>query len=291
MRIISIVFLACTTLTSLRGAVVVGVGYSNPISLNFAPGEIITFFIEGIGRDLPSGVSATTLPLPSSLAGISATLDFGVALKLQVPIISVYPLSSCPPGISTPRCGGSYTAVRVQIPFGPYLVLDPTSIFLGIYYGPDIQFFESGSLVTTINNVTMVSDKIHITSMKKSSGEPTGPFFPYKAGDTLVFYATGLKFPNNLVRSGESPTVPIEAPVSISFDWSPNNLGSKPTLTNARKPAFSGMIPGYAGLYQINVVLPEGPKDLYVCRQGETNLTINIAGNSSFDSKAICMRQ
>ncbi len=283
MRTISMVFLACTTLTSLRAAVVIGVGNSNPISLNFAPGQIITFFIEGIGRDLTSGVSATTLPLPNSLAGVSAILDFGVTLKIQVPIITVYPLSSCPPGISPPRCGGSYTAVRVQIPFGPYQVLDPTSHVGGLYFGPDIQFFENGSLVTTINNVTMVSDQIHIVSM--------GPFPPYKAGDTLVFYATGLKFPNNLVRPGESPSVPIEAPVSISFDWSPNNLGSKPTLTNARKPAFSGMIPGYAGLYQINVVLPEGPKDLYVCRPGETNLTINIAGNSSFDSKAICMIQ
>ena len=60
----------------------VGAGYATP-SLTVAPGEIVTLQVTGLNTVLPSPVTAQQAPLPTQLAGISATLNqyvHGVAL-------------------------------------------------------------------------------------------------------------------------------------------------------------------------------------------------------------------
>ena len=64
---------------------------------------------------------------------------------------------------------------------------------------------------------------------------------PAKAGDALVFYATGLGPVNPPVVEGQAPPVdPIEVTIQ----------GKKARV------AFAGL--AYAGVFQINVYVPEG---------------------------------
>jgi uncharacterized protein len=71
-----------------------------------------------------------------------------------------------------------------------------------------------------------------------------------RAGGPLVIYATGLGVTNPPVAEGAAaPGAPLIAPVAL------------PSVTAGGQAAtvfFVGLVPGLVGLYQINVVLPEG---------------------------------
>ena len=95
---------------SADAATVVSAGYSTPTSITVAPGQITTFFVSGIGASLTGPVRATTVPLPTSLGGISATLN-----GLAIPMVAVEPIATCR-SQTLPGCG-FYTAITVQIPF------------------------------------------------------------------------------------------------------------------------------------------------------------------------------
>ena len=61
---------------------------------------------------------------------------------------------------------------------------------------------------------------------------------------------------------------------------------------------WSGLVPGYVGLYQVNFIVPPVPPgtppcvDIRFSSPGnvvETNLTVTIAGKESFDAAGICV--
>ena len=57
--------------------IVTGAGYTLPAPVNVAPGQILTVYVQGIGSALTQPVRNPGYPLPTSLAGISATLQQG----------------------------------------------------------------------------------------------------------------------------------------------------------------------------------------------------------------------
>jgi hypothetical protein len=123
--------IACAAISALTAAdntaTVIGAGYALPNIVKVAPGQVITFFLHGIGAGLTKPVVASSLPLPTLLARISAAFT-RQGPAIPVPIIGVEPVSPvC--GIVQPGCGYTYTAVTVQIPFNTY-GQDPTA-FVG----------------------------------------------------------------------------------------------------------------------------------------------------------------
>jgi uncharacterized protein (TIGR03437 family) len=93
--------------------------------------------------------------------------------------------------------------------------------------------------------------------------------------------------------------------VDIEFDFRPNAMPSHPyinPLTAAPlvpAPIFAGLTPGQVGLYQINVKIPDNLPPMPPCTGTspsplsslvETNLTIDIGGQGSFDGAAICVQ-
>src|SRR5262249_47188688 len=102
-------------------------GYISPTPIWAAPSQIITVFISGAKTLLPAidpEVRAKTLPLPTSLAGFSATVRHGNN-TYAAPLISIEQTRSCDSAIDRsstlwPNC--VITAVTLQIPFE----IDPT---------------------------------------------------------------------------------------------------------------------------------------------------------------------
>ena len=88
------VLLSASAIASAQTAGVAAAGYQLPTIINVAPGQVLTFYVHGIGANLKSRVAASSLPLPMSLAGISAVLVQALP-GIPMPILSVEPVSTC----------------------------------------------------------------------------------------------------------------------------------------------------------------------------------------------------
>jgi uncharacterized protein (TIGR03437 family) len=90
---------------------------------------------------------------------------------------------------------------------------------------------------------------------------------PVKAGDIVAIYCTGLGQVDVKLNAGDvSPGSPLA------------NTISKPTVLIGGQPAavqFSGLAPGFVGLYQINAVVPAAVSP------GPAPVVINIAGQTT----------
>src|SRR5258708_30206535 len=93
-----------------------GMGYSYPVPLSVAPGQLITVFVYGANTQLTAPVRATGSLLPTMLAGVSVTYRQG--MDQAAPILEVRPISTCL-GIPQPSGSGCGTilAVTAQMPF------------------------------------------------------------------------------------------------------------------------------------------------------------------------------
>src|SRR5579864_349174 len=116
-------------------------GYSSPVPLPVAPGQVITLFVQGVNTQLTAPVRATTPTWPATLAGVSVTYTQGT--PQPAPILEVRPISSCF-GIPAPTGStcGTILAVTVQLPF-QMLTLCP------LCGRPDIP----ASIAVTVNGV------------------------------------------------------------------------------------------------------------------------------------------
>jgi minor extracellular serine protease Vpr len=91
---------------------------------------------------------------------------------------------------------------------------------------------------------------------------------PAKSGDTLVVYATGLGAVNPPVAAGmPGPSV---SPAKTVNDVSVQIGGVD------SKVLFSGLAPGFSGVYQVNVEVPAGLSD-----SDSTSFVLSVAGQSS----------
>jgi hypothetical protein len=289
-------------------AAVVAAGYESPTPVLIAPGQIVTFFIHGIGSSLTAPIRASTIPLPLSLGGISAILG-PFKPEPAVPILAVEPMGTCGGG-DTPGCS-LFTAVTVQIPYE--IVFDDPNAIRGSFLGSGgfLRFAENGITVASIYIVANV-DQIHLVRacdlmlakrdascrpiLAHANGDLVNSSNPAKAGEEVVLYAVGLG-PMG-IGTGEPVPVPPRNSTrfAVSFDFRPDALASRPHL-NSERPVFAGLTPGFQGLYQINVVIPAAPPGTPPCTPSgvvanpriQTNLTINVGGPLSFDGIGICV--
>jgi len=308
--LLAICLSATPVLGSAQTAGVAAAGYQLPTIINVAPGQVLTFYIHGIGASLKSRVAASSLPLPMSLAGISAVLVQSVP-AVPMPILSVEPVSTCL-DMGQPGCS-PYTAVTVRIPSD--IVANDVATLRGAPVAATwVRFSENGSVVATVD-VVLYADQIHVLRacdtlfggfpyipcstplVVRADGSQVTSQAPAKPGDEIQIYAVGL----GGTSGPDGDAVPSPRSVSIlgiSFDARPNALPSRPSATTVlSQPAFAGLIPGYVGLYQVNVTVPDHGPGTQPCNpyvRGPTridsNLTINIIGRNSFDGPAICVQ-
>jgi uncharacterized protein (TIGR03437 family) len=207
-----------------------------------APGELITVF----GQNLASGVTqSANLPWPQQAGG--ATVFLGSQplpilyastgqLNLQVP----YPVP-----VNTQYQLSVQNGSTLSVP----LTLVVASAAPGIF-AVNSQGTGQGSIVKS-DGVTLAQ-----------AGTPA------LIGETIVIYCTGLGAVTGNVAAGtaapSSPPATTVNPVAVT-------IGGQPAAV-----VFSGLTPGFAGLYQVNAVVPSG-----VTAGNSVPVTVSAAGQTS----------
>lgn len=289
---------------------IIGAGYLFPAPIFLAPGQVITVFAIGVGSTLTQPVFAGTGKLPNSLAGISVT--FVQDTNLQAPILAVSPVAHC-------RNCAVMAAITIQV---TYELEQPPASPGGIL--PGVEFFVTENGVA--GNWSLVfpeADQIHILTtcdtvfggsvptsgrcpweVTHADGTLVSNASPATPGEQLVAYAVGLGAANPAVPTGEAATqpTPTVATLRLGFNFQADALPSAPPFSQtspAATPLFTGLTPGYPGLYQINFVVPPVPAGVLPCPSPgqalgpgfvNTNLTVSVGGSTSFDGAAICVQ-
>ena len=194
-----------------------------------------------IGERLADGIAAGGVPRDTLLNGTLVALG-GVALPLlyvspsQINAIVPYGL---PINTALPMVvqRGTSLTVPVSIPIAPAQPAVFTTASSGVGQG---HIYVSGTTLA-------------------GSGNPARP------GDTVVIFCAGLGAVDQRVDAA-SP-----APVANTLARATVTIGGKDASV-----AYSGLAPGFTGLYQINAVVPDG-----VTPGSEVPVIITIAGQVS----------
>ena len=208
-------------------------GVSNPAAVNqangVAPGSLVSIFGGSLAGSLASADSTT---LSTSLSDVSAVTINGMAS----PLVMV--------------SGGQITA---QIPWevlaGPATVTVARGNAFSNAFNVQVNQF-----APALFNIQLGGLQAIAVNGDGSLAAPTGFLgnlnaHPATAGDTLVFYATGLGPVNNTPPDG---TLPPDTSSTTT---------SQPVMTIGGIPAqvtWAGLSPQFFGVYQLNVVVPQG---------------------------------
>jgi uncharacterized protein (TIGR03437 family) len=207
----------------IGNAVVVNAASYEP---GVSPGALATIFGDNL-TTVSDVVLADTNPLPIQLAGVEVLVS----------------------GFSAPIYGIAYAngedQISIQVPYEA-----PT--------GPgaaEIQVYDAGTLVADFFTDSFTEDPGIFTYngnfaiAEDSNYSIIGPDNPANPGEALVLYVTGLGPLNqDLVDGYGSPTSPPFAqtadPFEVILDGENCNV------------FFSGLVPGFLGVYQINFYVP-----------------------------------
>jgi len=206
------------------GGVVNAATYAPAPNNQVSPGQIVSIFG---GNFLPSGrADASTLPLPTQLGANNVTVT---ACGQAIPLYSVFP-----------------SQINAQLPFEC-----PAS-------GSTQLTVTASGQVSAAQTVSLASGSPGVFTMNASgsgdgvilhgNGSLVSSASPAKGGEQVVVYCTGL-----------GPTTPSFATGAAATGI--NQTANLPTVaiggTNAMV-IYSGLTVGFAGLYQINVIVPAG---------------------------------
>ena len=215
-----------------------------------APGERISILGIGVGPGTPA--TAPSGSLPTTLGGVRVSINgtdipLSYASAFRVDGQVPYGLSTSGPATVLIRNGdqvSSSVTINTQASAPGIYAIDP----LG--QGPAKAFNQDGKLNTVL--------------------EPTS------AGQVITFYASGLGAVAPATPAGSAgPVTPLSvvtAPVAAS-------IGGRPAPV-----LFAGLAPGFVGIYQVNVQVPQG------VTPGVRDLVISNAGNASQSGCTIAVR-
>jgi len=208
-----------------------------------APGGLITVY----GNNLADGAAQDNgLPLPDMLSGTQVLLG-----NLNLPILYA-----------------NTGQLNLQVPYG---VPVNTQYQLTVQHGNTLSLPQSLVVAQAQPGIFTVNQQgTGQGSIVKSDGVTlVQPGTPATAGDTIVIYCTGLGAVSPPVMEGSpAPTTP---PLSTTVNAVTVTIGGQPATV-----AFSGLAPGFAGLYQINVVVPSG-----VTPGNAVPVVLTVAGQTS----------
>jgi uncharacterized protein (TIGR03437 family) len=205
-----------------------------------APGSLFSIF----GADLAGSTQAASrFPLPAALAG--ATVSLG--------------------GLTAPLLYASAGQLNAQAPFELPAGDANLVVHNGAAAAPPIAVTlvpAAPGIFTLPQDGTGAAAALHGLDFR-----PITPAAPARAGETITLFATGLGAVSPQALTGRpAPSQPLSTTVAAPAV----SIGGKPATVQ-----FSGLAPGFAGLYQLNVSVPDGVLGEVV------PVTIAVSGASS----------
>jgi uncharacterized protein (TIGR03437 family) len=305
--LLSVSLCSAQTLLPATAPALVGAGFANPFPIAVAPGQLLTLFVQSnTGSD-----------------GVSATFWNGSADE-AMPVLAVSQANAACTGSSNTACA-NLLAVTVQIPFDAPAIAAPGS---NIAVVPSSIAVAVNGVKSSYFGVQPAPNQVHILTacdvivggspsfqairglgcaplITHADGRQVSAILPAKSGEELVAYATGLGQTNPPLTTGQpaaqsSPTV---AAFNLDFNYRANALATAPGAVGATvaAPLFTGATKGFTSLYQINFIVPPPPAGTYPCvdfavpalsssgSAVQSNLTVSVGSNFSFDGGGICV--
>jgi len=281
--------------------------------LTVAPGEVIT--ISTTSLNVPDAVASQT-PLPTTLSGVSVGARVigardSAGYPTALPILRVRtdgPYCSIPDSCSTTRIVVQIPTERVcaPIPIEPQTCPShppfpdlPPLLVLNIrangVVGPDLPVEVIASSPHLLSSCDTIFGSQPIALCPPLITHPDGtlvsPASPARGGEIISVYAVGLGYAvANAPATGSAPAGPIQLPQSYGntvFTYQGSSVPGPPPLGTFNQqqivePAdWVGQIPGYVGLYQINVRVPPLPGPPPSCAATGGNATVTLTSASA----------
>lgn len=202
---------------------------------NFSPGSLVSIF----GKNLSGSTAQSSgLPLPTTLGGAKVMIN----------------------NISCPLTYASPTQLNAQVPYE----IRPGSATLTIQYG------EGASTSITVQAVApgLFTDPDNQRgAIENSNYSVNSSTNPAATGSLITLYGTGGGPTDVTVGTGQgaplSPLAHLAGNVVVSI----NGL--------AAEVKFAGLAPGYVGLLQVDVIVPDG------AGSGDVNIILSVNGVNS----------
>lgn len=225
-------------------------------TLSIAPGSLISIF----GSDLASGLAqASSATLSTSLGDVDSVTINGMAAPLQF-VLGSQINAQAPWGLNA----GQATVVVTRAGVASAPAAAQVSAFAPALYG-----FNLGTpQAIAVNGDGSVTAPVSLIPGINSH--------PASSGDTIVFYASGLGPVGNPPQDGAPSSDalrPTASPLTVLVGGAPAQV------------AFSGLTPQFAGVYQINAVIPTN-----VTTGGAVPVQLMIGGSMSADTLTIALQ-
>jgi uncharacterized protein (TIGR03437 family) len=221
-----------------------------PAPTPIAPGAIVSLFGTGLADSV---LSASGFPLPADLGGTKVLVG-----GVEAPLIGV-----------VPDAGDGYDQINFQAPveLSALSFADVVVLHNGVFSGPrGIAIAPAVPAFFTLNSQGNGAAKALHGDFSLITADS-----PARAGEAIIVYATGLGDVQPAAVSGQ----PAGNNSRVTGNWQIMIGGS------VAKADFVGLAPGSAGVYQINVTVPDGTAS------GDAAIGITINGISSSDGVTI----
>jgi len=289
-------FLPCALGQSASGNAVAGMGYLYP-SVTVAPGQLITVFLQGnVQGDISatvSGVAAPVLEVSLGSGCPSSTLcSFLTPVTIQIPYDIEPDCALYPPVCNVVKL--AQLIVTVNGVAGASIDLNPAADRVHILTACD-------TVVSGASGSAPYGGLPCAPLVTHADGSLVTPGNPAQYGEEVVAWAVGLGLTTPAVPTGQAAATatPTSETFILDFNFRPNALATQPVQPSSCDncpgpvrpgPLYSGLVPGYVGLYQINFIVPPPPAGTQSCSGTvQSNLTVSVGGLASFDGAGICV--
>jgi uncharacterized protein (TIGR03437 family) len=208
------------------------------VAAALAPGALAAVYGTGLAT---STVSAASLPLPTTLGG--AVVNIG--------------------GIAAPITYASPTQINIQIPF--QVPTGSSTVNVSVNGTP------AGSTFVSVNAIApgLFLLQQGAAAVVNQNGSVNSQSQPAAAGSIVAAYLTGLGPVNPSVATGAAAPA---SPLSLVSATATANIG------NVSAPVqFAGLAPGFAGLYQVNIQVPQMAAGQYMLQVSAGSVPSNSA--------------